>query len=215
MLAIAYNKFSQFIYGSHIAINGDLKPLEAIFKKLVSQTMPRLQCMLLNLLRYNFEVKYKRRKQMFLADALSRTYIKSYQSKVDLDLAEDIDVAVHAPLHDSALSSNTLVDLKAASDSDVILSQLRELVRPGCHKDVTKLLADLLRYLNIIADIHEINGVLLFAVLPSFSSDAVYAIMIPTTSASLSLSYDTYKEQLEERQQQQKMQYDRHGTRPL
>ena len=163
LLAIVFacNKFSQFIYGSHIVVHSDHKPLEAIFKKSVSQTTPRLQRMLLSLLKYDFEVKYKPGKEMFLADTLSRAYVQSSQSKADVDLAEDIDVTVHTLLHDSALSPNTLVDLKAATDSDVTLSQLRELVRSGCPKDVTKLPPNLRRYLSIIADVHEVDGVLL------------------------------------------------------
>ena len=68
---------------------------------------------------------------------------------------------MHTLLHDSALSPNTLVDLNAATDSDATLSQLRELVRSGCPGDVTKLPADLRRCLNIIADVHEVDGVLL------------------------------------------------------
>ena len=163
LLAIVFacNKFFQFIYGSHIVVHRDHKPLEAIFKKSVSQTTPRLQRMLLSLLKYELEVKYKPGKDMLLADTLSRAYVQSSQSKADVDLAEDINVTVHTLLHDSALSPNTLVDLKAATDSDATLSQLRELMRSGCPKDVTKLPADLRGYLSIIADVHEVNGVLL------------------------------------------------------
>ena len=93
-------------------------------------------------LKNDLEVKYKPRKEMFLAHSLSRANIKSPQSTADLDLAEDINVTVHILLHDSASSPNTLVDLEATADSDVTLSQLKELVRFGCLKDVTKLYAD-------------------------------------------------------------------------
>ena len=96
---------------------------------------------------------------MFLADTLSRAYMQPSQSRVDIDLFEDIDVTAHTLLHDSALSLNTLVDLKAAIVSDVTLSQLRELVRSGCPKNVTKLPADLQCYLSFIADVHEVDGV--------------------------------------------------------
>ena len=77
LLAIVFacNKFAQYVYGRHTLVHSDHKPLEVIFKKSISQTTPRLQRMLLSLLKFDINVVYKPGKEMHIADALSRTYL--------------------------------------------------------------------------------------------------------------------------------------------
>ena len=49
-----------------------LKPLVAIVRKALNSAPQHLQHILLCLQRYNLEIRYKRGKEMFLADTLSR-----------------------------------------------------------------------------------------------------------------------------------------------
>jgi hypothetical protein len=163
LLSILYacEKFSQFVYGRRVTVQSDHKPLETIFKKALSQTTPRLQRMLLRLLKYDLEVRYTPGKQMYVADTLSRAYLTMPPTKDECELAEDIDVTVHTMLHDVQLSLNTLVNVKAATDSDVTLSRVREFIRNGFPADVSNLPAELRKFHSISADIHEVDGVLL------------------------------------------------------
>jgi hypothetical protein len=82
LLAIVFacNKFSNLIYGRHTLIHSDHKPLEQIFKKSISQTTPRLQRMLLCLLKFDLEVAYKPGKEMYVSDTLSRAYTTTTQT---------------------------------------------------------------------------------------------------------------------------------------
>lgn len=60
-------------------VESDRKPLESIFKKPVLSTLPRLQKFVLVFDKYDsqhVQVVYKPGKTMFLADHLSRSYLK-------------------------------------------------------------------------------------------------------------------------------------------
>ena len=76
LLAIVFacKKFNDYIYGKEVIIESDHKPLETIFKKQLEKAPARLQNMLLKLQKYNIKVVYKKGKEMYLADTLSRAY---------------------------------------------------------------------------------------------------------------------------------------------
>lgn len=76
LLAIVFGckRFHQYIYGKHVVIETDHKPLEAIFNKPLSQAPSRLQRMLLQLQGYDIELVYKKGTEMYIADALSRAF---------------------------------------------------------------------------------------------------------------------------------------------
>jgi hypothetical protein len=61
LLAILFGlaRFHQYIYGKHVIVESDHKPLEAIIKKPLANTPPRLQRMLLRLQTYDFSVSNK------------------------------------------------------------------------------------------------------------------------------------------------------------
>jgi len=62
------------VYGSHVQIQTDHKPLLAIHKKALSSAPRRSQRMMLRLQRYDYTLNYRPGSQMILADTLSRAY---------------------------------------------------------------------------------------------------------------------------------------------
>ena len=77
------NKWHQYLYGrQHITVHTDHQPLESIFKKPISKASRRLQRMMLKLLGYQFKVTYKKGKELYVADTLSRAALKdSFESQ--------------------------------------------------------------------------------------------------------------------------------------
>ena len=73
-LSVCYGpeKFHTYIYGKHITVQNDHKPLEMIQRKPIHTAPPRLQHMLLRIQKYDYTIKYIPRKNMALADRLSR-----------------------------------------------------------------------------------------------------------------------------------------------
>ena len=66
-----------YIYGREVEVENDQKPLETILRKPIQRASPRIQLMMLNLLRYKLYVKYVPGKKVLIADALSRAYTDS------------------------------------------------------------------------------------------------------------------------------------------
>ena len=73
-------KFHTYIYGCHITIYNDHKPLEMIQKKPIHAAPPRLRRMLLRLQKYDYNIVYRPGKEMTLADRLSRFPSRSENS---------------------------------------------------------------------------------------------------------------------------------------
>lgn len=67
------DKWHQYLYGKHdITVHTDHQPLETILKKPLCKAPRRLQRMMLMLQRYQFSVRYKKGKEFYVADTLSR-----------------------------------------------------------------------------------------------------------------------------------------------
>jgi hypothetical protein len=64
------------VYGRTVDVYSDHKPLEAIMKKPLAETPPRLQRMILRLQNYDIHVIYKSGKRIPVADALSRKHLQ-------------------------------------------------------------------------------------------------------------------------------------------
>ena len=90
LLAVLFGckRFHQYVYGQPITVESDHKPLEAIFRKPLSQAPSRLQKMLMQLQAYDITLVYKKGTEMYIADALSRAHpadIVSEQFERDID----------------------------------------------------------------------------------------------------------------------------------
>ena len=71
-VAWAVKKFHHFLYGCHFTLETNQKPLEPILSRSLNQATPRLQCILIRTLPYNFTVRYIPGLKNLLADFLSR-----------------------------------------------------------------------------------------------------------------------------------------------
>ena len=66
----AAERFQKYIYGHEMEVRSDHKPLEMITKKSIHKASPRIQVMLLRLMKYNLYVKYQPGPTMYIADTL-------------------------------------------------------------------------------------------------------------------------------------------------
>ena len=69
------DKWHYYLNGKHdITVRSDHQPLDTIFKKPLNRTPPprRFQRMMLKMQNYQFTVCYKKEKELFVADTLSR-----------------------------------------------------------------------------------------------------------------------------------------------
>ena len=158
LLAIVFacEKFYYYIYGRQVAVQSDHKPLEAIFQKPLASTTPRLQRMLLKLLRFNLRVIFTPGKNMFIADTLSRAYLESQPSVAEREIADDIEVMVHSILHEFPASSKKLEEFRRETDADADLFTLKQYLRDGVGQSPPTLK----QYSRLMSDIYELDGML-------------------------------------------------------
>ena len=71
----ALEKWHQYTFGRPVTLYSGHKPLESITKKPLDRAPKRLQGILMLALAYDVEVRYRRGKEMHLADTLSRAHL--------------------------------------------------------------------------------------------------------------------------------------------
>jgi len=155
LLAIVFacEKFHFYVYGRDVTVQSDHRPLESIFKKSLHQTTPRLQRMLLRLLRYRLTVQYTPGKLMFVADTLSHAYLPFKAS------ADDIDVLVHSLLSIYPVSVKKMDQLREETASDPELSQLLLCLRNGFEAG-DNLPQNVQHYKKFADEMYELDGLL-------------------------------------------------------
>ena len=140
-------KFSEYLYGRHFVVETDHKPLEFIVRKSLLSSPKRLQRMLLRLQKYDLEVVYKRGREMYMTDTLSRAFLENkttqkhnVQDVMNISRSrteqetEEIDMVSYLPLRDS-----TIQDIQKHTETDPDLQALAMIIKDGWPESKDKL----------------------------------------------------------------------------
>ena len=160
MLAICFScvKFHQYVYGKSTIVHTNHRPLESILKKPIAKASPRLQRMILQLQRYDLDVKYVPGKYLYVADTLSRAYI---QGDPTCGAPEDIEVMVHTLIGNLPVSIEKMDAVRESTANDETMQQLRLTIRRGWPKKMSSLPRELQEYWNVRDELHEADGLVL------------------------------------------------------
>ena len=121
--------FEHYIYGKHVTVETDHKPLIAIQKKPINTASKRLQRMMLRLQRFDLNLTYKPGKEMYIADALSRALPK--QSKISSTSHFCNDLETVNFVEDLPISDSTLAKFQVETAKDESLQVLSQVIRAG------------------------------------------------------------------------------------
>lgn len=132
-LAIVFSmeKFFKYIYGNHVTIYTDHKPLLGIFNKKKGEpaiVASRLQRYIVRLASFDYEVKYRKGAENGNADALSRLPIKEPPSEIDL--AEEKIFSISSIIEGKELFLDVR-RIKNETDKDKTLSKVRDAMLNG------------------------------------------------------------------------------------
>ena len=117
----AVEKFSNFTTGHKTIIHTDHRPLLALFQKNIMNASPRLVRLLLRVSHYNLELVYKKGKEMYISDPLSRMP----NHKVDNGkMIPGLNVSIHEVYNNVDISKNYMLTIKEDTGDDHILQQL-------------------------------------------------------------------------------------------
>ncbi len=158
LLAIVFaaEQFRHYIYNQEVEVESDHSPLEQIHKKSLLNASPRLQLMLLRLLRYNLNIRYLKGSKMYIADTLSRAYI---QGDTPTELGE---MRVHSLVADFPASPERLNCIRDATEADPSLMTLKKFIYEGwpSHRGSTPY--ELQPYWQMRGQLYEEDGILFF-----------------------------------------------------
>ena len=87
-VCFSVEKFHTYIYGRHVIVENDHKPLEMIQHKPIHVAPPQLQQMLLHMQKYDYTIQYKPSKNMMLATFLS--HFPSHFSYLSIPIAHNV-----------------------------------------------------------------------------------------------------------------------------
>ena len=133
-LAIVFGcqKFSQYITRREkVTVESDHKPLQSIFKKSLLCAPSRLQRMMLRLQRYNLEVVYKPGKQMFVADHLSRAFLKDTGPEDEEFQVFALELEAMNLFDTIEISCERLPQLQKATEQDPVMQTLKTTILIG------------------------------------------------------------------------------------
>ena len=126
LLAVVFacSKFKDYILGTEFSIETDHQPLVTILSKPIHAASSRLQRMMLQLQRFTFSVVYRKGKDMFIADALSRAPLAS-------TTRHPYEASNMIVLNVNFMPSNQLKSLVKHTAADASLQQLAAVIQRG------------------------------------------------------------------------------------
>ena len=135
MLAIVFGcrKFHDYIYGlPTVDVESDHKPLETILRKPLLTAPARLQCMMMSIQKYLIQdhVTYKPRKELVIADTLSRAPLPETADKSEFQ-QYDINILHTLPITDPKLEEFKDQTQKDPGLLDLILQEHKANLPPG------------------------------------------------------------------------------------
>ena len=137
-IVFAMEKFYKYVYGNHVEIFTDHRPLEGVFGKRKGEPpviASRLQRYILRLSIFDYSIKYKKGKDIGHADCLSRLPIRNEISEEDF--IEQNCFETTNTLYVGALTLNN-ENLRHAIDKDDCLRKVREYTVNGWRNDHDK-----------------------------------------------------------------------------
>ena len=129
MLGILFGakRFHEYIYGRRVTVESDAKPLSSIAKKPLSSAPLRLQRILLQLQRYDLDIKHVSGRDIPLADTLSRKFLPDTYP----ELSEGLDLHVHTVFSTISVSDRKLEQVRQATRNDVQFQTLKRTILDG------------------------------------------------------------------------------------
>ncbi|KAF2887889.1 hypothetical protein ILUMI_18285 [Ignelater luminosus] len=163
LLAILFacEHFHQYIYGKHVVVQTDHKPLVAIFNKPLVSALLRLQRMLMKIQRYDIELHYVPGKYLYLADTPSRA------TSTDNNITEsedkfDEEVEAHVGLLRMHLNAtdHKVMEIQKATSENVVCNSLSFYIKNGWLNSIKRVQPMVQHYHKFRNELTEYRGLI-------------------------------------------------------
>lgn len=160
MFAICFGltRFYDYIYGKQdVTVETDHLPLLGVFKKPLNQCPARLQRMLIQCQKYDFTLRYKRGKELIIADALSRAYLST---KDESDWDNEMAAYVNLINTNTAINDKLLEKIKEETIKDTDLVKLSEVISNGWPNNSKQLDNEIKSFNKYKSELTIVNGII-------------------------------------------------------
>ncbi|XP_052797485.1 uncharacterized protein K02A2.6-like [Mya arenaria] len=159
MFAILFGckRFHHFVYGHKVNVQTDHLPLVSIFKKSINTAPARLQRMLLQLQKYDLDIKHYPSKQVPVADTLSRNFL----NETFPELSQGMDMQVHMVMSHLPVSDRKLNELKDKTSQDETLVLLKQTILQGWPTSRKMCPSQILPFWNFRDELTSIDGLVM------------------------------------------------------
>ena len=147
-------KLNQYVFGRHVKIQSDHKPLESILRKPLASAPKRLQGMMMRLQKYDFEVRYQQGTSMYIADMLSRAFLPTTEHPSGTEF-ENVHMTSFLPI-----SSEKVKDIQLATDEDESLQMLKQIIIQGWPQERKNLPIQVTPYFSIRDELTVQDGLI-------------------------------------------------------
>ncbi len=163
LLAVVFGaeRFHQYIFGRDVEVHCDHKPLETILRKPIQRASPRVQLMMLRLLRYNLDVKYVQGAKLYIADTLSRAYIPDQPTSAEQELLNDtMELRIHSLIAHLPISDQRMAAIREGTVTDAELQKLKRTIQQGWPKYRRDVHPSIRQYWQLQDELHVIDGMI-------------------------------------------------------
>jgi hypothetical protein len=171
LLAIVHfcMKFEQFIYGrDKITVESDHKALEIIFKMPIADGPKRLQRMFLYLQKFSLSVIYKKGSEVYIADTLSRAFLKETgetQLQDEVFAMEELDffkkMELVNTIGDIPNSKRRMEEIRTAKKKDPVMIKLLKTIQTGWQDLKKETEKEIQPYFDVRAELSCEDGLIL------------------------------------------------------
>ena len=125
-MAICYatKRWHTYCFGRPVTVYSDHQPLYSITRKPLCRAPERLQSMMIYLLKYDLTVEYKKGKEMFVSDTLSRAHLKETKE-------QKFDSICNVGATTLLMRPARLEELKKKTEDDQVTKKVKETIQQG------------------------------------------------------------------------------------
>ncbi len=157
LLAISWGckKFYDYVAFRKVVVESDHKPLESIMKKPLYSAPLRLQNMLMSMRQFDLEVKYKKGKELYIADTLSRAFVQEVNT-IQVETLLDVNlVKEQAPISEAKFGV-----FRTETEKDPELSVVSQVVKDGWPENIRNCPTSAKPYFTVRDELSLVDGVL-------------------------------------------------------
>jgi len=154
MLAVVFGleKFHHYVYGRHVKVITDHKPLVSIVTKPLSSAPRRLQGLILRIQCYDYSLQYRSGKSIPIPDTLSQAPLRESDDAV-LETVSNVSLC--------AINANRLSEIRDATEHDESLERLRSTIVSGWPENKTLLPQSISSYFDYRDELSVQDGIVL------------------------------------------------------